>query len=154
VTFRGLGVLKGDIGCLEDFLLDLDLVERFLSGVVGFSASMSCDQFSVTGGLVMKVVRVVCSPSHSLYCRLSLPLLKGVNICTPVFHLAGIDQSYNLSTSPQETHIDYRPVSCSRSCTRNHQSDQESLGCKYTSVGCNICFRSSRRIDKNPSSRL
>jgi hypothetical protein len=44
VTFRGLGVLKGDIGCLEDFLLDLDLVERFLSGVVGFSASMSCDQ--------------------------------------------------------------------------------------------------------------
>lgn len=50
MTFRGLGVLKGDIGCLEDFLLDLDLVERFLSGVVGFSASMSCDQFSVTGG--------------------------------------------------------------------------------------------------------
>lgn len=97
MTFRGLGVRKGDIGCLEDFLLDLDLVERFLSGVVGFSASMSCDQFSVTGGgVVMKVVQAFGSPSHSLYCRLSLPLLRGVNICTPVFHLDKVHQCYDL----------------------------------------------------------
>jgi hypothetical protein len=39
VIFLGLGALKGDSGCLNDLDLKLarDLIDRFLSGVVGFS---------------------------------------------------------------------------------------------------------------------
>jgi hypothetical protein len=142
VTFRGLGVLKGDIGCLEDFLLDLDLVERFLSGVVGFSASMSCDQFSVTGG---------CYESRASGLTVPFSVLSSFATFTQRSeHLDSLLPSSWDRSELRSVDIDagdtyrFRPVSSPRSCTRDHQSDQESFGSKYTSEGCIICFRSER----------
>jgi hypothetical protein len=153
VTFRGLGVLKGDIGCLADFLLDLDLVERFLSGVVGFSASMSCNQFSVTGGCYESRASSLLTVPFSVLSPLATFTQGSEHLYSCLPSSWDMLELQSVDIDAGDTHR-FRPVSSSRSCTRDHQSDQESLGCKYTSIGCIICFRSSRRIDKNPSSRL
>lgn len=82
--FLGLGARKGDNGCLDDLDLKLarDLIDRFLSGVVGFSVPRCAYLVSISDpGRTIRLIRHRgSSPSHSRYCLLSLPLLNGVNM--------------------------------------------------------------------------
>lgn len=150
MTFRGLGVRKGDIGCLEDFLLDLDLVERFLSGVVGFSASMSCDQFNVTGGCYESRASSLLTVPFSVLSPLATFTQRSEHLDSLLPSSWDRSELQSVDIAAGDTH---RLPTCFvfEVVYERPSIGSIALGCKYTSIGCNICFRSSRRIDKNPS---